>query len=161
MNVEPWTAYFASVVLLWGWWKLAFPLRIPALVWVTELAERIVRGDLPQELASLDVFADDKLRMVEDVLRLGSSWNMAYARWRMVSITTGTSATVFGLCSLVARWSERFAGPLALVGVVALLLGLVMLVVEERVRRQIGDAMVEDLNTVVKAWHARLSRTEA
>lgn len=149
--------FFPVVVILAGWSRLALPLRLPMLELVTGLASRVVQGDLPDEIASFDVYAPEKVAMVEDVLRLGAGWQNAYQRLRLVSACAGTCAMTFGIAALFSR-SAPTASPLpAVIGLLGLMGFLVGVLVEARMKRNLQAQLSEDIGGLVERWRQRLS----
>jgi len=123
------------------------------------MASRVARGDLPDELSALDVFADDKLGMLEDVFDLVEGWNSSYFRMRRASIAVGTLAMIFGACAIGSALSQRFAIVLGVLAGAAFVALMAMLSVENRARNEVRSLLAGDISTLIQAWQARLSRT--
>ena len=159
MSSLPWVVVPAALALLWGWTRLAFPFHEPVVSWMSGMASRVARGDLPDELSALDVFADDKLRMLEDVFDLVEGWNSSYFRMRRASIAVGTLAMIFGACAIGSALSQRFAIVLGVLAGAAFVALMAMLSVENRARNEVRSLLAGDISTLIQAWQARLSRT--
>lgn len=159
LDVVGWV-FLAVVVFLLGWVRIVFPLGLPVLDVVTNLANRVIQGDLPEEISSYDVYAQEKLQMVEDVLNLGRSWHGSYRRVRLVSTLTGTAALIFGFSVVQTRADLTLQPIFVVVGLLCFVAFLFGMVAEERMKRRLNASLTSDLEGLIQLWQRRLSGQE-
>lgn len=157
MSFSPIQTAVLMIFVVWGWLKLALPTRVLVLDTLAGVTALIARGNLPEKLAHLPVYADDKLQMIGDILGLSMKWNQAYSRLRLASVGAGTAALVFAGSSIANAFLRQEEPGLALAGILSFGAMLILLLVERRREEGLRRMFAEDMDAVVDTWHARLT----
>lgn len=157
MQLEPLHYIILTFFALWGWSRLAFPIADPVTDAITHLAALVVKGDLPEKLAHLPIYAHNKVDMVKDVLELGASWRSAFLRVRWCRLGAGSSALGFAALRVFER-SVPGTEALAVPALAAFVGFLGFRVAEARNARRLQDLITSGVSDIIDKWHAELTK---